>query len=179
MAKTKTQDQKLIEKVAAIAAEKALEFLNKEKQNQQNQKRDRRLRNTKLLLRNYRKFKAHCQDSIEGLEELKDKDSLEYLDTDDLVIESIIRNKERTLVMLAYIDRMIQVYQILSEKSDKPEDLRQYKVLYDLYISEDEKTIEEIAKGNFMNKRTVYKDINKACEALSSLIFGVDGLRMT
>jgi hypothetical protein len=176
---SKTKDQKLIEKIAAIAAEKALEYLNKEKQSQQKRKRDRRLQNIKLLLRNYRRFKAHCQDSIEDLEELQDPDSLEYLDTEDLVIESIIRNKERTMAMLNYIDRMIQVYQILSEKSDKPEALRQYKVLYDLYISEDEKTIEEIAKGNFMNKRTVYKDINKACEALSSLIFGVDGLRMT
>lgn len=179
----KANSQLLIEQVTKLSAEtavqKALEFLEKEKQRQQKSKRDRRLRNTKLLLRNYRKFKIHCQDNMSELEELKDPDSLEYLDTDDLMIESIIQNKERTAAMLKYIDRMIQVYQILSEKSTKPEALRQYKVLYDFYISKDEKSIEDISDCHNINKRTFYRDLNKSCESLSTLIFGIDGIRLT
>ncbi len=170
--------QEAIEQITKTAVETALEFMEKERQRQQKHKRDRRLRNTKLLLRNYRSFKIHCEDNMQDLEELRDPDSLDYLDTDDLVIESIIKNKERTAAMLKYIDRMLQIYRILSEQSSKPEDLRRYHILCGLYISDDEKNAEELAEGHKIDRRTVYKDLNKSCEALSSLIFGIDGIRI-
>ena len=171
-----------IEQITKLAAdravEKALEFLEKERIRQQKGKRERRLHNTKLLMRNYRKFKIHCEDSQSELQELQDPDSLEFLDTDELVIESVIKNKKRTMAMLAYIDRMLQIYQLLCEQSKRPEDMRRYKVLVELYISDEEKTAEEIAEGHKIDRRTVYKDFNKSCEALSSLVFGVDGVRL-
>ena len=177
MAKTKT-DQKLVEKVAAIAAEKALEFLEKEKERRQKQKRDRRLRNTKLLLKNYRAFKLHCQDVKEELEKLQDPEFLEELDADEFAIESIKRSKERTLAMVRFIDQMLLVYRIVCEQSGKPEDLRRYQTVYWMYIADEKKTADEIAEGHNIDRRTVYKDINNACQALSALIFGVDGIRM-
>ncbi|MNW63466.1 hypothetical protein D3C74_416790 [compost metagenome] len=112
------------------------------------------------------------------LEELRDPNSFEFLDIDDLAIEAIIKNKERTAAMVRYIDSMLEIYQILSEKSKKPEDLRRFKILQGLYISEKERTVEELSECHKIDKRTAYRDINKACEALSSLIFGVDGLRL-
>lgn len=166
------------QEIARIAAETALEFYKKEQERQNRLKRDRRLRNTKLLLRNYRKFKVHCHENLKELEDLKDLDSLEYLDVEELAIEAIIKNKERTAAMVRYVDRMLEVYRILSEKSRKPEDLRRFKILYDLYISDQEKTVDELSDCHKIDKRSVYRDINKACEALSSLIFGVDGLRL-
>lgn len=171
-----------VEQIAKIASdraiEKTLEFLEKERYRQQKQKRERRLHNTKLLVRNYRKFKVHCEDNLSELQELQDPDSLEFLDVDDLMIESIIRNKKRTAAMLRYIDRMMHIYRILCEQSKKPEDLRRYQILMDVYVHEEEKTIEELVTCHKIDKRTVYRDINKACEALSSLIFGVDGIRI-
>ncbi|WP_342419236.1 hypothetical protein [Paenibacillus sp. FSL H8-0168] len=166
------------QEIARIAAETALEFYKKEQERQNKLKRDRRLRNTKMLLRNYRKFKIHCGSNVQELEELKDPDSFEYLDTDDLAIEAIIKNKERTAAMVSYIDRMLDVYQILSEKSKKPEDIRRFKILFDLYVSEQEKTVEDLSDCHKINKRSIYRDINKACEAFSSLLFGVDGIRL-
>lgn len=178
MGASSTKDKMTVEQITKTAVATALEFMEKERQRQQKGKRDRRLRNTKLLLRNYRKFKIHCEDNIHDLEELRDPDSLEYLDTDDLVIESIIRNKERTAVMLKYIDRMLQIYRILCEQSNKPEDLRRYRIMFDFYIVDEEKTVEEIAKCQNVDSRTVYRDVNKSCESLSSLIFGIDGIRL-
>lgn len=166
------------QEIAKIAAEAALDFYKKEQERQNKLKRDRRLRNMKLLLRNYRMFKIHCEDLQCELEEMKDPDSFEYLDVDELAIESIIKNKERTTVMVRYIDRMIDIHRILAEKSNKAEDLRRFKIMFDTYIAEEEKTIDEIADCHFVDKRTVYRDLNKACEALSSLIFGVDGVRL-
>lgn len=166
------------QEIAKIAAEMALEFYKKEQERQNKLKRDRRLRNTKMLLRNYRKFRIHCEEDVKEMEELKDPDSFEYLDVEELAIEAIIKNKERTAAMVRYIDQMIEVYRILSEKSRKPEELRRFKILYDLYISDQEKTVEELSECHNIDKRSVYRDCNKACEALSSLIFGVDGLRL-
>ena len=179
MAKTKTKvDPKLLEEVANIAAEKALEFLEKEKKRQQKQKRDRRLRNTKLLLKHYRAFKLHCQDVKVELEKLQDPELLEELDTEEFAVESIKRSKERTLAMVKFIDQMLLVYRIMCEQSGKPEDLRRYQTIYWMYISDEKKTADEIAEGHNIDRRTVYKDINNACQALSALIFGVDGIRM-
>lgn len=166
------------QEIAKIAAEAALEFYKKEQERQSKLKKDRRLRNTKLLLRNYRKFKVHCEENLSEIEALMDFDSFEYLDVEELAIEAIIKNKARTAAMVKYIDRMLEVYRIMSEKSNKPEDLRRFKILYDLYISDDEKTVEELSECHNIEKRSVYRDCNKACEALSSLIFGVDGLRL-
>ncbi|MGG0172909.1 hypothetical protein [Paenibacillus dokdonensis] len=56
------------------------------------------------------------------------------VDVEELAIESIIKNKERTAAMVKYVDRMLEVYRILSEKSSEPEDLRRFEILYDLYI---------------------------------------------
>lgn len=164
------------QEIAKIAAETALEFYKKEQEQQNKLKRDRRLRNTKLLLRNYRKFKIHCENNLHELEELKDPDSFKYLDVDDLAIEAIIKNKERTAAMVRYIDTMLEIYRILSEKA-KPEELRRFKIMYELYIADDERTVEELSECHNINKRSIYRDINKACEALSSLLFGIDGMR--
>ncbi|MNM10439.1 hypothetical protein D3C81_205670 [compost metagenome] len=164
------------QEIAKIAAETALEFYKKEQERNSKLKKDRRLRNTKLLLRNYRKFKIHCESNLHELEELRDPNSFEFLDIDDLAIEAIIKNKERTTVMVKYIDHMIEIYRFLSERA-KPEDLRRFQIIYDLYIADEEKTVEELSECHKIDKRSVYRDINRACEALSSLLFGVDGVR--
>lgn len=173
---------KILEQVTRISAETAvqaaLEFLEKEKLKQQKAKRDRRLRNTKLLLRNYRSFKIHCSDVKAELEALCDPDLLEDLDSDEFAIESIKRSKERTLAIINFVDQMLEVYRIMCERSDKPEDIRRYKTIHMMYISDEKFTIEQIAEGHNIDIRTVYKDINKACNVLSALIFGVDGVRM-
>jgi len=166
------------EEIVKIAAEAALEYYKREQERQSKVKRDRRLRNTKLLLRNYRRFKIHCADNVRVLEELKDPNSFEYLDMDEMAIESIIKNKERTAAMVQYIDRMIEIYRILSERSKKPEDLRRFNTIYYLYIADDEKTVDELSDCHNIDRRSVYRDLNRGCEALSSLIFGVDGIRL-
>jgi hypothetical protein len=166
------------QEIAKIAAEAALDFYKKELERHRKHKKDRRLHNTKLLLRNYRKFKIHCEANVYELEVLRDQDSLEYLDMDELSIEAIIKNKERTAAMVRYIDQMVEIFCIMSERA-KPEDMRRFKIIYDLYISEDEKNVDDLSECHKIDKRSVYRDINKACEALSSLIFGVDGIRLT
>lgn len=168
------EDAKLIERVTKIAAQTVIEHLDKEKR----PKRDHRLRNIKLLLRNYRNFVAHSEEVQEELTALQKAKELDTLYEEEFTIESIMRSKQRTLVLVQLMQRMLEVYQIMCEKSGDPAEERRYKIIYEMYISDDKKTADEIARGHFIDRRTVFKDINKSCETLSVLMFGVDGIRL-
>jgi hypothetical protein len=162
---------------AQTAVQAALEHIEREKEKQEKLKHDRRLRNIKLLLRNYRSFALHCRDIKLDINALNQKLELDELDTDEFAIRSVLKSKERTLAIVKYINKTLEVYKIICEKSDNPEDKRSYQVVYDLYILDDKQTVKEIAEGQSVHKRTVYKDIDKACETLVVLMFGVDGIR--
>lgn len=169
----------LIEQIVKKAVEAAIEQVEKEKQKDQKDKHDRRLRNTNLLLKHYRSFKLHAKDLEDELDTLdqEPEDIIEQLYRDDFAVESIKRSKTRTLAMIKFIDRMVRVYKEICETKDRPEDLRRYQTIYDLYISDDKKTYEEIADCHVSNVRTAYRDRKKAVEDLSILIFGVDAIK--
>ncbi|MGD9678414.1 MAG: hypothetical protein AB7V16_08735 [Vulcanibacillus sp.] len=172
------ENSKLIEKVAKIAAETAIEYLEKEKQKNHKYKNDRRLRNTKLLLRNYRNFKDHIGDVKTELEGLNRLDPNDFFQDNELAIESIKRSKERTLALVRFVDQVLLSYRIKCEESGDPVEERRYKIIYSLYISDEKKSIDEIVACDFLDRSTVFRDINRAVEALSVLIFGIDGLRL-
>lgn len=178
----KNNQQMLIEQVAKISAETAtqtaFDIINKQREEENKNKRDRRLRNTKMLLRNYRSFVLHCQDIKIGLDSIQSGELLDDLEADDFAVEAIKRSKERTLAMVSFINQMLQVYQIICKQSDKPEDQRKYETIYKMYISEEKFTAEEIADCQHTNVRTVYRDMNDAVKTLSVLVFGVDGIRL-
>lgn len=48
-------------------------------------------------------------------------------------------------------------------------------MIYALYLSDEPKTVQEIAEEEYINERTVYKDVKAACKRLTALIFGIDG----
>lgn len=168
---------KLTEKHIEVISKTVLEYLEKEKEKDRKRKQDWRLKNTKLLLRNYRKFKIHAGELEEEISLLDDEELLDSLDSDEFALESIKNSKKRTLAMIHFIDKMLEVYRVLSEKSTEPEEYRKYRTIYLLYINDERKTIEEIAECHNVNVRTVYRDRNGGVETLASLIFGVDSIR--
>lgn len=179
---TKTESE-LIEKVSKISAktavEAALDFMEKEKQRQEAEKRDRRLRNTKLLLRNYRNLKKHCESIPEDLKTFDNMIILDEFGTSELEVESIKRSKQRTWLMVKFTERMLSVYEKLCKESNREEDLRRYQTIYHLYVSDEKQTAREVAECHNVDERTVYRDVDEACKALSSLIFGIDSLKFT
>lgn len=169
---------------AEAAVEATLRTLNNDRIKQVKERADKRFNNTKLLLKHYTMFKEHCANSIGRLHQLTSDDwdsainILETLETQspDIYIESIRRSVARTYVIVQHIDIMIKIYQVLCEKSDRPEDMRRYRIIKGLYIDSEKKNMDEIAEVENIDKRTCYRDINDACRKLSTLIFGVDGL---
>lgn len=172
-----TTNEELIEHVARVAAQTAIEYMEKQRQERQKTKVDRRLRNTKLLLVNYRNFKLHCQDVKTELEMLDDSELVDSLDKDEFIVEAIKRSKRRTLAMVQFIDRMLIIYKSICETSVRPEEVRLYDTIKKLYISDEKFSAESVATCHKVDVRTVYRDVNKAINTLSSLIFGVDSIR--
>lgn len=183
----KNQDQ-IIRLASEIAAKEAvriaIEVWEQQKQKEIKQHIDRRLRNTKLLLDNYRSFTAHVQFAVYGTEGINEESAIYILDMmdayggmDSVAIESIKRSTARTAVIVAHIDEMLSVYRTMCEASNKPEVLRRYRIISALYIEDDQLSISDLAEREFVDQRTIYRDRDIAFERLAALFFGIDGMQ--
>lgn len=174
------------EYIAQIAGEAgakvALYTIDKEKKKAAKERRDRRLRNTKLLLRNYRMLKAHCESAVyeAARMDVSEVDIIELIESvftnGEMYVESIKRSAERTYLIMSHVNKMLRIYEIYCSTSGAIEDRRRYDALYARYIAEESMTIAEIAEKENVDNSTVYRDINTAVEKLSALLFGIDGL---
>ena len=163
--------------IAEIAARVAIEHLEKEKQKQVKAKHDWRLRNTKLLLKNYRGFVSHSVELEEEISALDRAGAIDDIYDEDFAVAAIKRSKKRTLAMVRFMQRMITEYGNMCEQSGQSEDIRRSQIIQAMYILEDKISIEDIAKCHKIDTRTVYRDVNEAVKTLTVLIFGVDGIR--
>ncbi|MED4082034.1 hypothetical protein P4637_17555 [Halalkalibacterium halodurans] len=158
-------------------AKAAIKEYEQQKQVEHKRRHDNRLRNIKLLLKNYRKFKKHYEEAKQDIPKLTEALELEDLSDSEFKIQSILANRKRTAAMVVYIDRMLEVYKDDCERASSSAEKRRYQIIHELYLTDEKKSAEEVAKGHFLNKRTVYKEVDKACKDLSALMFGVDGVQ--
>ena len=181
---TQEQLRDIYEKAAAIGAKEALKTLEQERKKKQGKIADRKLRNTKLLLRNYHMLKEHAENSVFGRTQMEESaldilESMMNLYEDTIIIESIKRSATRTAIIVSHIEVMFGLYQSYCEHTSSKEiDLRRYQVAWDMYMADDTLSAKEIAKKQNISVRNVYDDIKVATERLSALIFGVDGLNV-
>ena len=160
-----------------------LEYDRKKKSNLKT-KYDSRLRNTGLLLKNYRNFKEYCKNAIyEELNNIKEGAQEEFsvieifdkmydVDDDATIVQSI-------LIIIKHIDTCIDFYEYKAENSKNVELKRRVDVIKRLYINDEIETFEEIAQDLFISTKTVNRDRKKATEELAPLIFGADGISMS
>ena len=70
---------------------------------------------------------------------------------------------------------MLDLYKRRCTSSSHEDRQRRWRVIEAAFITgESAPTYEEIAAREIIDSRTVYRDIDKACKDLSSLIFGID-----
>lgn len=181
---TPVQLKNIYEKAAAIGAKEALKTFEQERKKEYSSRSDRRLRNTKLLLRNYHMLKEHAQNSVFGRTQMEESaldilESMMSMYDNEVIIESIKRSATRTAVIVSHIETMFGLYAAYCEKSPSRDiDMRRYDVVWDMYMAEDTLSVEQIAKKQNISVRNVYKDIKVGTEKLSALFFGVDGLNV-
>ena len=190
-----TNDLKLtpeLEAIVRLASETAVESYRKELERQQEQdgkaRRERHHRvvnSAKMLLKNYRRFKKMTVSSVYGKDTSTNETLVELLElmqgiyrSGELEVVSIKDRVARTELMIEHIDAVLEVYKKDCNRS--PEGQRRYRVIYWMYLSEDEsKTAEDIAEMENVVVRTVFRDIKTAYEELAVLFFGIDGVRFS
>lgn len=190
-----TNDLKLtpeLEAIVRLASETAVESYRKELERQQEQdgkaRRERHHRvvnSAKMLLKNYRRFKKMTVSSVYGKDTSTNETLVELLElmqgiyrSGELEVVSIKDRVARTELMIEHIDAMLEVYK--NDCNRSPEGQRRYRVIYWMYLSEDEsKTAEDIAEMENVVVRTVFRDIKTAYEELAVLFFGIDGVRFS
>ncbi len=167
---------KLTDEYVVLISKTAIETYENHKQQQEQKKHDRRLRNIKLLLRNYRSFVRHCKDIKLEIQDINEEIEWAALDSEEFKLESIKRSKEKTLAMVRYIDKMLAVYKVMCEE-EGAEAKRRYHVISSLYINSPKMSVKELSDVHFISERTIRRDREKACEALAVLMFGIDAVR--
>lgn len=162
---------------ARIGAEAAIAKYESERKKQKKLRSDRRLRDTKRLMKHYREIKLHAEDAIAALAEMSDEDYdffQKLMEDDESVdVQAIVTSKARSSVMLAQIDAMLHKYEEISVASHREEDTRRYRILEAMYILDEPFTAAEVAQRENVNERTVYRDIEVACEKMGALLFGI------
>lgn len=173
-----------VEQGVQIGIRAAMDYLTEEREKVRKTRYDRRLRNTRLLLKNYRAFKHHAEGAIFNAKKVRESaiDILDGLDDamldDTAYVEGIKKSQQRTIIVLHHIEEMLRFYKISCEQSGRAEEMRRYRVIMAMYIDEPKLTAQQIAENENVENRTVYKDISNAVKPLSALIFGIDGLNV-
>lgn len=139
----------------------------------------KKLHDTKLLLKNYNKFKKHADQSDITIKSLIDEELLDMLgeeyEHDEQYIYSIIRTKERTVKMLYHINRVLEFFEYSTKEEYRLN--RIAKVLIMKYI--ENKSQSEIAMLLSVDDRTVRRDIDEGIEEIAPLLFGIDGVKLS
>lgn len=172
----------LIELVSKAAAEEAIRQYKKAEDEAKRRRHTKKLHNTRLILKNYHLLKIHNDSSIAELSDIVDDEAFDLIsamlnkpDAEEIKIKSIKQSVARTRIILDHIDTMLDAYRRRCEMSSREMEWRRWEVIYRLYLSEERRiTIDEIAEEFQLDSRTIYRDIDMACEDLSSLLFGVD-----
>lgn len=183
--------EKKIESGVNEGIQKGLKQYDNMQKNKTKFRYDKRLRNTRLLLKNYRSFVEHCDNAkylVENpIKKEIEKDNLKVqlfddfynLQDDAYIVASILKSKEKTRIILDHINLCLDFFQAKAIKTNNQEMIRRYNVISDLYINETPMTYEEIAEIEHISQKTVNRDRKKAIEELSVLIFGIDGLDLS
>lgn len=138
----------------------------------ENKKReDWKLRNTSLLLKNYRMLKSHCNGIIEDLEIYE---AITY-NSHELDLNTLMRYKAKTAKMLDYFESMLGSYKSHCDKMGESAQ-RRFKAIYKLYIDATAMTKSEVGVILNVDESTIRRDEKKAIEELSIYLFGIESL---
>jgi hypothetical protein len=171
----------IIKMATQIGIESGIKEFENQKKLYKQKRSERRLRNTRILLENYRSFKLFCNNAVSGAESKVSEnafdilDSLDDIDNESLFVESISKSVARTIIMVNHIITMMDIFEEVCKKKKK---YKYYKVLYYMYIQDENICNEKIAEKIGQSERQLYNVSNSAIEALSPIMFGIDYLKI-
>lgn len=158
------------ETIATLAAKEAVKELKKELEKE---KRVKTFRNTKKLLQNYNRICESVQEGISDLTEMDNSDELEEFTEEDIFINSILKSKLRSIVMIAHIDKCVALLEREQYSRNTPEKFLAFKYFYF-----DEMTYENITEIYGYSERTARRWVQELTNILSVYLFGADAVNL-
>ena len=178
-----TEEQ--IGNIAAIAAKEGIESYKEEHRRSEKERASKVKNSAKLLVTNYRRFKAMCSNATYSQNTVSDDELSEVIElmqgyhrNSEFEILSIKDKVVRTKMIMDHVDTMLEVFRKQCEAAIDPEESRRYRVIEGLYLLPEPKSIRDIAEEEAITTSTVYRDCDKAYKRLAILLFGIDGLRI-
>lgn len=169
----------MLEQAVRIAADTAINKYKAEQEAHMKSVSDKKFKNTKLLLKQYRALHDYAENAVYGTEQLESFQVSDLIsgitESDKFKVESVQNQVAYTKTIMSHVETMLGIYRNKCLASGKEEVCRRWRVIERMYIAGDaQPDISSIAISEVIDGRTVYKDIDKACDELSNLIFGID-----
>ena len=150
----------------------ALEAVREFEKSQKKNRRIKVFQNAKKLMENYNRICKSVQEGVSELSDVDDGEELEELSAEDIYINSIIKSKLRSIVMIAHIDKCLG---LLEEEMIRKETPWKYEAFKHYYL--EGMTYESIAETlDSCVDRTVRRWVSELTGILSIYLFGADAI---
>jgi len=154
-----------------LAKTAAIEAVREFEKSQKKNRKVKVFQNAKKLMDNYNRICKSVQEGVSELSDVDDGEELEELSAEDIYINSIIKSKLRSIVMIAHIDKCLGLLEEEMNQKDWPE---RYDAFKHFYL--DEMTYEQMAEEYGYAERTARRWISDCTIILSVYLFGSDAI---
>lgn len=154
-----------------LARTAALEAVKEFEKSQKKNRKVKVFQNAKKLMENYNRICQSVQEGVSELSDVDDGEELEELSAEDIYINSIIKSKLRSIVMIAHIDKCLKLLEEEEYRKETPEKYLAFKYYY-----LDDMTYENIAEVYGYAERTTRRWITELTNILSIYLFGADAI---
>jgi len=176
--------EEVLNMVAQIASQAAIDFYRQEVAKEKKNKKKQRINDTKRQLSAYRRIKSQLEDETVFTEEEKAEYRWEFVkdlmgNSKDFTSKSerIIKEEEKTrqenLYAIYRIENAMKLYKEECEKSPYEEDIRRYREVEALHISDTPMTVQELAEKENVSEKTVYRDLGIAYGIIAIYLYGI------
>lgn len=156
-----------------IARMAAFEAVKKYEEAAQKNKRMKIFQNAKKLMENYNRICQSVEEGIAELSDIEDKSDLEEFTDKDILINSILKSKLRSIVMIAHIDKCLK---LLEEEEYTKNTHEKYLAFTYYYL--DGMNHESISEILNCTDRTARRWITELTSILSVYLFGTDAIML-
>ena len=163
-------NQTTAEEIAVKAAKTAVK---EHERQEQRAKRVKIFQNTKKLMENYNRICQSVEEGISDISELEsDVDTGEFTE-EEIFINSILKSKLRSIVMIAHIDKCLK---LLEEEELRKNTHEKYLAFTYFYL--DGMEHEMIGKALNCTDRTSRRWVTELTSILSIYLFGADAIML-
>ena len=163
-------NQSTAEEIAINAAREAL------KEHEKRIRKDKRVKifqNTKKLMENYNRICQSVEEGISDISEVGTEISPEEFTSEEIYINSVLKGKLRSIVMLAHIDKCLK---LLEDEEIQKHTHEKYLAFTYFYL--DGMSHESIAEVLNCTERTSRRWVTELTSILSVYLFGSDAIML-